>query len=82
MQWSRMGRGLEPISLRTELIDPVEHPLQQGLGGGRRYASLLERKNLPPLAPDLCTPALDLGADEVNVWHIHALQLQDSKRTK
>jgi hypothetical protein len=66
----RLARSPEPVSFGTELIDPVEHSLEKRFGGQCRYSGLLERKNFPPLPPDLHAPALDFSSEEVNVRHV------------
>jgi len=52
--------GSELVALGAKGVDPVEHPLEQGIGRGRRYACPLKAKDLFPLAPDLDAQTLNL----------------------
>jgi hypothetical protein len=66
-------RFLDAITLGAEVVDLVEHSLQQCLGGSARYSSPLKLLDFTPLSLDLVAHALDFGADELDIRHSQPL---------
>jgi len=56
-------------SRSAQRADLVEHPLEQGLGGGGGSTGSVELEDFPTLAANLPAHALDLTTNELDIRH-------------
>jgi hypothetical protein len=65
---------LEPVTFCTELVNPIEHSLQERFSRGRRNARLLKLPNVPALTVNLEPHSFDLCPDMIKLHHVLARQ--------
>jgi hypothetical protein len=63
---------LEPFALGAEVVDLVEHSVEQRLGQGARCSDSLKLPDLTALALNPAPHALDFASDELDVRHLQA----------
>jgi hypothetical protein len=65
---------LQPVALGAEVVDLVEHPVEQRLGRDGGYAGALKLPDLTALPLNLATHVLYFAANELDVRHPSALR--------
>jgi hypothetical protein len=64
--------SLEPVTFGTELVNPIEHSLQERFSRSRRNPRLLELSNVPALTVDLEPHSFDLPTDMIKLHDVLA----------
>jgi hypothetical protein len=61
--------AFQPVPFGAQLIDLIEHPVEQSLCRAGWYPRALELPDLTPLPVHLSPHAFDIAPNEINIWH-------------
>jgi hypothetical protein len=62
--------SFDAVAFGAQVVDFVQHPVEQGLRRACRYPGALELPDLASLPMDLRAHAFDLATNKIDVWHL------------
>jgi hypothetical protein len=68
---------LVPVAFGTKLVDPVQHPVEQGVGRGAGYSEMLKLSNVTAQSRNLTSPVLNISTNEIDVRHVPSLDYRE-----